>query len=236
MKREHRLCAGLLFAACGCAGNVQVVKPDDMSAADHRREAKREQTAARQLDANIVPPDPLAWQQPTEAPSGFVFPVSPLNPEVSGHAQTDAQRLREADGLREEAHQHRRAARTLERAEQVACGNTSASARAACPVLGPLTTLHDIPGGVRATFADPTRVDAVVEQMRCHFAYEQTRGFDPATSCEIYMRGVAIKRAPDDPASVDITSPVPEDADELRALSREQAVFADQGALPQAAQ
>jgi hypothetical protein len=71
--------------------------------------------------------------------------------------------------------------------------------------------------------------------MRCHFAYEQTRGFDPATSCEIYMRGVAIKRAPEDPASVDITSPDPEDAAELRALSREQAVFAADAAPPQAA-
>jgi hypothetical protein len=235
MKREHWLGAGLLLAACGCAGNVQVVKPDDMSAADHRREAKREQAAARQLDTNIVPPDPLAWQQPTEAPSGFVFPVSPLNPEVSGNAQASAQKLRQADGLREEAHQHRRAARTLEHAERTACGDTPASARAACPVLGPLTTLHDIPGGVRATFADPTQVDAVVERMRCHFAYEQTRGFDPATSCEIYMRGVNIKRAPQDPASVDITSPDPGDADELRALSREQAVFAADAAPPQAA-
>jgi len=235
MKREHRLCAGLLLAACGCAGNVQVVKPDDMSAAEHRREAKREQAAARELDGNIVPPDPLAWQQPTEAPSGFIFPVSPLNPEVSGNAVAEHQKLREADGLREEAHQHRRAARTLESAERSACGDTPASGRAACPVLGPLTTLHDIPGGVRATFADATRVDAVVEQMRCHFAYERTRGFDPATSCEIYMRGVDIRRAPHDPASVDITSSDPGGADELRALSREQAVFAGDAASPQAA-
>ena len=110
-RHQRGLYVGLLLAVCGCAGNTQVVKPDDMSAAEHRREAKREQAAAHQLDANIVPPDPLAWQQPTEAPSGFIFPVSPLNPEVSGNAQVEQQRLREADGLREEAHQHRVAAR-----------------------------------------------------------------------------------------------------------------------------
>ena len=103
-------------------------------------------------------------------------------------------------------------------------------------MLGPLANLQYIPGGVRVTYADPTRVDAVVAEMRCHFAYEQTSGFDAATSCPGYMPGVDIRKAPNDPASVDITSPDPKKADELREQSREQAVFANQGALPQAAQ
>ena len=103
-------------------------------------------------------------------------------------------------------------------------------------MLGPLANLQDIPGGVRVTFADPTRVDAVVADMRCHFAYEQTRGFDAATSCPMYMPGVDIRQAPDDSASVDITSSDPNKANELREQSREQAVFAGRGALPQAAQ
>ena len=103
-------------------------------------------------------------------------------------------------------------------------------------MLGPLTNLQDIPGGVRVTFADPTRVDAVVAEMRCHFAYEQTRGFDAAMSCPMYMPGVDIKEAPNDPASVEITSSDRDKADDLREQSREQAVFATHGALPQAAQ
>ena len=238
MKREHSLCAGLLLAACGCAGNPQMVRTDDMSAAEHRRAAARERATAREIDRNaMAAADPIAWQQPTTAPSGFKFPTSPIDAEMAGVTQEDPASVRQADALREEARQHKRAAKTLERSERAACGSTPASARAACPVLGPLANLRDIPGGVRATFADATRVDGVVAEMRCHFAYEQTRGFEAATSCAMYMPGVDIKRAADDPASVDITSADARVADELRELSREQAVFASRGGdAPQAAQ
>jgi hypothetical protein len=214
------------------------VKTDDMSAAEHRRTAARERATARDIDRNaLAAADPIAWQQPTTAPSGFKFPTSPIDAEMAGVTQEDPASVRQADLLREEARQHKRAAKTLERSERAACGSTSASARAACPVLGPLVNLRDIPGGVRATFADATRVDGVVVEMRCHFAYEQTRGFEAATSCAMYMPGVDIRRAADDPASVDITSADARVADELRELSREQAVFASHGGgLPQASQ
>jgi hypothetical protein len=226
MKRALRWCSGLLLAAGACISrSPTVIKPDEMSAAEHRRQAAREQSMAREYDRTLEH-DPLVWQQPLEAPAGFVFPISPLNREMAERVAEDDRNIKQANALRDEARQHKRAARTLEKFEKAECGGTPASARAACPVLGPLAQLDDIPGGVRATFSDPARVDGVVAQMRCHFAYEQTRGFDEATACPMYLPGIDIRQAVDNPAAVDVTSADPRVADELREQAREQAVFA----------
>lgn len=228
----------VLALACGCIARPQAVRPDQMSAAEHRQAAAREQVAARDYERKVERPDPLpdplTWQQPFEAPTGYQAPFTPITPEIRGMVQQDDWNERQANRLREEARQHKRAAATLETFEATACGGHPEAVRAACPLLGPLAQLEDVPGGVRVTFSDPARADAAVAHMRCHFAYEQTRGFAGTDACPLFMRGLDIRRAPDDPMAIDLTSPDPEVAADIRELSRRQAVFAGgAGANPQ---
>jgi hypothetical protein len=207
-----------LVVGAACAGTQPGVKPDDMSAADHRDAARHERELAQQ-NARLYDPgasraSPLA---PPAAPgSDVVFPASIYNP-TEGY-------LREADKHREHARQHERAAAALENFEEGACREFPAQTRAACPLLGAVTTLEDVPRGVRVTFAAGTRVDAVVEHMRCHYAYARTRAFDPRVTCPLYMPGISIRRA--GALAVDLVAPDEAHVAELRTRSREEAAYA----------
>jgi hypothetical protein len=212
--------AALAVLAAACADNNQAVKPDEMSAAAHRDEARRENRGA-QAHADSYSPtaarsnpfrDPI-----THSENDYLYAVPVYNP-------TDVN-LRAAEQHRAHARQHEEAARYLEHFEEAECSDFPPATRAACPLLGPVTTLEDIPGGVRAHLTPGTRVDAVVAHMRCHFAYARARAFPEALSCPLYMRGISIKQAPD-PMAVDITVADPRQVTELRARAREEAVYA----------
>ena len=108
-----------LIVGAACAGAQPRVKPDDMSAADHREAARHERDLAQQnatmYDPGAVRVSPLA--PPAAAETAVIFPASVYNP---------------TEGFLREADKHR--ART----------------------------------GAR------TRVDAIVEHMRCHYAYARS--------------------------------------------------------------
>ena len=207
-----------LGVGAACAGAQPRVKPDDMSAAEHRDAARHERELAQQ-SATLYDPgasrvSPLA---PPAAPgSEIMFPPSVYNP-TEGY-------LREADKHREHAREHERAAAALERFEEGACREFPERTRAACPLLGPVATIEDVPPGVRVTFAPGTRVDAVVEHMRCHYAYARARAFDARVTCPLYMPGISIRR--DGALGVELAAPDEAHVAELRARSREEAVFA----------
>jgi hypothetical protein len=207
---------GSLLLAPACGGSQPAVKPDEMSAAQHREEAQRNVMAAqaheREYDPGVTAPLP-----PEDATgAGYNFTASSYNP-TEWH-------LAEANRLREHAEQHRKAAKALERFEDRECKAFPPSTRGACPLLGPVTGIENIGGGIRATFAPGTRVDAVVAHMRCHFAYAQARGFAEAAACPLYLRGIDIRRGAD-PLSVEIVSKDPGTTAEIRGRSREEAVF-----------
>ena len=65
--------------------------------------------------------------------------------------------------------------------------------------------------------------------MRCHYAYARTRGFEEATTCPLYLRGIDIKPAKD-PLAIEITTADAAQVGELRARSREEAVYARRSA------
>ena len=210
----------LVFAAAGCGTSRDAVKPDDMGAAQHREEAARENEAARQhakdYDPHATVPSP--FRPAGGAASGdYLFPLSVYNP-------TEAQ-LQRADEHRAHARQHERAAQALEHFEAAECVGFPPAARAACPLMRPVTRIEDIGGGVRVTFAKGTPIHAVFAHMRCHYAYARTRAFDDAASCPLYMRGIDIKRA-QDPLAIEITTADWQHVDELRQHSREEAVYA----------
>ncbi|HXT99398.1 MAG TPA: hypothetical protein VN903_00305 [Polyangia bacterium] len=210
----------LVSAASGCGTGGGSVKPDDMSAAQHRDEAARENAAAREhsksYDPKATVPTPF---RPTAGAGSteYVFSPSVYNP-------TEVQ-LQRADEHRAHARQHENAAEALERYEAAECFNFPPATRAACPLLGPVTRIDDTAAGVKVTFAPGTRVDAVYAHMRCHYAYARARAFEEAMSCPLYMRGIEIKRAAD-PLAIEINAASPEQVPELRARSRDEAVYA----------
>ena len=73
----------------------------------------------------------------------------------------NAERRRDAERRREHARQHAAAAEFLEQFEDRECRHVPAASRAACPLLGPVVRIDDVPGGIRATFADAKRVPTV---------------------------------------------------------------------------
>jgi len=207
----------------GCGTNRDAVKPDDMSAAQHRAEAARENTAARQhvkdYDPHATVPSPFHTAG-TGAPADYPFPVAVYNPTETNLARADEHRAH--------ARAHEKAAEALERFEDSECLNFPPSTRAACPLLGPVAHVDDVAGGVRVKFVPGTRVDAVLAHMRCHYAYARARAFEEAMSCPLYMRGIDIRQAKD-PLAIEITTGDPEQVAELRARSREEAIYARGG-------
>jgi hypothetical protein len=207
-----------VLIGAACAGTQPRVKPDDMSAADHREAARHERELAKQhaalYDPGAARVSPMAPPSPLE--SGILFPASVYNP-TEGH-------LREADKHREHAREHERAAAALEHFEEGACGEFPERTRAACPLLGPVTKIDDVAQGVRVTFAAGARVDAIVDHMRCHYAYARSHAFDARVNCPLYMPGITIRRSGD--LAVEILAPDQAHVEELRARSREEAVYA----------
>ncbi|HVU52366.1 MAG TPA: hypothetical protein VHL80_16845 [Polyangia bacterium] len=222
MTRKKSWAIGLLLGAA-CAAREPNVKPTDMSAAEHRAEAQRQDELAKADASHYRPGDSrvVALAPPGNAMSGIEFPVSVYNPTESY--------LRNADEHRAHAKEHERAAAALERFEAGECKAFPERTRAACPLLGPVTKIDDVERGVRVTFAPGTRVDAVAAHMRCHYAFARAHGFEARVSCPLYMPGIQIEQA--GAAAVEIKLRNKEQIGELRARAREEAVFA-KGATP----
>ena len=197
------LAAGLLS---GCADG-QLIRADDMGATQHRLEAQREGAATTtQTGTSPAAPAPV--------PGGYDW---------------NAERQREAERHREHARQHEAAAEFLEHFENRECRDRTPSSRAACPLLGPVVRVDDVPGGIRATFVDAKRVPAAITEMRCHYAYARSRGFDEAIGCPLYVRGIEIRQAID-PRAIEIVAHDEKTARLIRARGRQQAVFVRQAA------
>ena len=185
----------------GCASH-ELVRADDMSAVQHRHEAQREKEAA--------------------AKEGGARPLAA--PAEPGGPDWNEERRREAERRREHARQHESAAAFLEHFEDQACRHVSSSSRAGCPLLGPVTRIDDVPGGIRATFAVEKRAAAALAEMRCHQAYARARHFDAAVGCPLYVPDIEIRQALD-PRAIEIVSRDEKTVRLIRERGREQAVF-----------
>jgi hypothetical protein len=196
------LAAGTLgLMAGGCAHKE--VRPDDLSAQEHRREASHE---IAQADAERARFDPNARAS---------SPIQIQNLPTVGEYNPTERHLRRAAEHAQHAREHERAAAELERFEDSACGVLPANERAACPVMGPIAAVHDIADGVELQLLDAARLPEVIAHMRCHLAYARTRGFETAPDCPLYMRGLEIRPSPDG-RSIELTAKDNRVIEELR--------------------
>jgi hypothetical protein len=202
----------------GCAQNGPTVRPDEMSAEAHRQEAQRKTAAAdKELrEANTPIPQPNLAANPGGNPEGYYYDRSVYDAKNEHLA-----RSRE---LRAHAQEHEAAAAYLEKFEEVQCKEFPSSTRAACPLLGPVVRMTDIPAGVRVEFARGARVDAALAHMRCHLAFAQARGFQTASSCPLYMKGIEIRPGAE-PRTIEIVSTDAKVAHEIQRRSREEAIL-----------
>jgi hypothetical protein len=197
--------ASLLFLLAPACASRPLVRADDMSAAEHRNEAERDQAAAAG--------ETRAYKQGAGG-----TPASP-----AAYDPNDRHRRR-AEESREHARQHAAAAAFLEQFEDEECSGVPPSSRAACPLLGPLVGLDDVPGGVRATFVDRARARRATAEMRCHYAFARARHFAETVSCPLYVKGIEVRPGLD-LRSVEIVARDQETVRAIRERSREQAVF-----------
>jgi len=201
MRAQSVLSAVAAVLLSGCAGH-ELVRADEMSAMQHQLEAQREREVADK-EAGADPAAPAA--QP-------------------GSHDWNAERRRQAERRREHSRQHAAAAEFLEQFEARECRHVPAASRAACPLLGPVVRIDDVPGGIRATFADPERVPTVIAEMRCHYAYARSHNFDETIGCPLYVRGIEVRQAID-PRAIEIVSRDERTSRLLRERGRQQAVF-----------
>jgi hypothetical protein len=204
--RSFAATCAVVALATGCADRW-LVRDDDMSARQHRAEARREQAAAARAEQ-------LAGSVGGGAPSS-------ADPQAyDGRAD----RAREPELRREHARRHEASAGFLERFEDRACADVPPGERAACPLLGPLVRLDDIPGGVRATFAHPARARKAITEMNCQYAYARARHFEENAGCPLYVLGIDIRPGLD-PRWVEIVSSDRAAESAIRARAREQAIY-----------
>jgi hypothetical protein len=196
------LAAGTIgFMAGGCASRQ--MRPDDLSAQEHRRVAERESALAEVERAKF---DPSARAS---------SPIQVHNLPMIGEYNPTERHLRHAAEHARHAREHETAAAALERFEDSACGPLPANERGACPVMGPLAAVHDVPDGVQLRPVDDARLAEVLAHMRCHLAYARTRGFATAPDCPLYMKGVEIQLGADG-RSIELTAKEPQVIEELR--------------------
>jgi hypothetical protein len=223
MTRSRYLTVLGLALGVGCGSSNTAVRPDQMSADAHRQAAGREREAARNevRQSQSTALEPMISLSEGDALQGsYPYPAVMYDPRN--------EHLTRAQLLSTHAQEHEAAAASLEKFERAECKDFPPSTRTACPLLGPVVELVDVPGGIRVRFKDGIRVDAIVAHMRCHYAYAEAHGFGSTPGCPLYIRGIEIRRARD-PMAVEIVGRDAAVAAEIRSRAREEAVLVRAG-------
>ncbi len=210
---RHSGNVSIAVAACAAAlGCSHEVRPDDMSAAQHRavaqketREARREMVAA---ERSTPAADPL-----NGGLNAGIEPELYINPDSTTYRADEE--LAHAKQLAAHAREHELAAADLERSEAAECKTVPPGQRSTCPLLGPVEDVRDVTGGVRVRLAEGVQASDVLPVMRCHLAYARTRGLAGQATCPLYLHGVEF-RATSDPQAIDIIGPDNKTISELR--------------------
>ena len=175
------LCLGL---GLGCAHN-------EMTADEHRLAAQKEEAEARKANAKF---DPNATVRVPMANDPNLGP--PGQGQLESYNPT-AGYLEQAATHQRKAHEHDKAASSLEKFEDSHCGDLSPSERAACPLFTAFVQrVEETKEGVKLHLKDGAPEAKLLGEMQCHLAYAKAHGFEQVT-CPLYLRGVSIEGKPD---------------------------------------
>ncbi|MFZ5470252.1 MAG: hypothetical protein ACOZIN_12525 [Myxococcota bacterium] len=212
MKAFSLFTAGLVASMTGCT--THHVRPDDMSAEEHRSEVAAHSRAAREAEAKYDP-DARSAEVALDSPFQDPFNHQPLrvyNP--TAHHLAIAQRHLHF------AEEHAKAAQELERFEEQSCTGISSEARAGCPLLaGAIDRIEETRRGVRLHVTSPARARELFAQMSCHLAFARTRGYEKVPSCPLYFAGVTLSLQGD--AVIELAGASPATAARLRREAQE---------------
>jgi hypothetical protein len=213
--------AGVAVSLLGsCASNETRV--DAMSAEEHRAKAQQEEQLAQQdealYEAKIHGRGPAHELMTSDLPpSARVIPLPTETPAIDD--------LQRAERHRAHAQAHEADAAALEDFEDVECASVPAPERSACPLLGPVARLDDIPGGVRVQLARVETWHDVLTRMQCHLAFARSRGFGRVFPCPLYERGLQVEAGPN-PGQIDLLTSDSSRVGELRKQVRLEVTFA----------
>jgi hypothetical protein len=200
----------LALALAACATSHPSARSEDLSADAHRREAARERMLAEQNYEQFRPTASAALPGTWSSDGPRLFPLDVYRFNPTDRALDDAQRHLQ------HAREHEAAAQALEQYEEQECRELPPKVRAACPMLGPVRAIEDLPDGVRIHFRDDEAVGPVLAHMRCHLAFARARAFAGVADCPLYLRGVTIAASADGRA-IDVRA---DDAATARAVQR----------------
>jgi hypothetical protein len=214
MRRAGSLAVAAALLLGGCAP-----KPDDMSIADHLREARENELEAAEHEAEYDPNARASQPQGTVNIPDLFYGTEVYNP-------TEGQ-LAEAERLRDLAAAHRRAAAELAVYEEVHCARFPPATRIACPLLLGVTSAEDVPGGIRITFAPDIDRDALLDHIRCHIAFARSHHRWGMPGCPLYVEGVRAEPTEEGGILLSVTGGDDDDAEELRRRARVHMVEAE---------
>jgi hypothetical protein len=210
MKRTF---AALLWLA-GCAHT----HPEEMTADEHRAEARAHSDKAKQEQAQYQ--DGRTVRFPSRTPFGEPGDWAWYNP-TEHH-------LNRADSELRKSAAHSAAAQALESFEDAACQQIPRAERAACPLLASwVSQIQETRTGLRLVLKGNVDSADVNRRLNCHLAYARASGFD-RPSCPLFMKGMAI--AVEQAGVLAVTG---EDAEVARKLQVEaRKIFTGEAAVP----
>lgn len=200
----------LTFTACSSqsAGS----KPDDMSADEHQEHSGEHQKKAEEHQEQYDPDARSTRSRVRAETQGDVTYKREVYNPTEFHNKLNERHKRHAE-------QHQKAAEQLRSFEEDHCSRFPEETRAACPLMGQIEKVDDIERGVQLTFADGAPVEAIVDHMKCHFAFARADGYEGMDQCPLYLEGVSIEREEDEDV-VTVTTQESEAVEALRERSR----------------
>lgn len=203
--RDGMIACLVCLSAAACSHEV---KPDAMTAEQHRAVAAKEERQAQGAIAKVTGQTP--WQNPQNIGRE---PELYINPDATDTFTQE--QLSRARHLQEQAREHEQAAAQLEQAEDAQCKPVPPTQRPTCPVLGPVSKVSDIEGGVRIQLGGRATSYDLLPLVRCHYAYARAHGPTQGKACAIYVPGAEFRDS-DDPRTIDIVGKDRKTTDEIR--------------------